>query len=112
MFPEANHRPAILSEPRIRIGIPEAVCLNLLSPEFCVPLRPRSMLRTAVPEAPFHQNSDPSARKGDVRYAPWSLQDLQLYSVAQSIVVNLSPKRHFGVSAALTHLRHAVTGLR
>jgi hypothetical protein len=70
------------------------------------------MLRASVPKAAIDQNGDLSVPKNNIRDAPRLSKDFDIHSVAQSVSVYFAPQFHFGLRTALTHLRHATTGLR
>ena len=63
MRPYSYNFPAECLKPFIRVGIALPVGYNLITPEVGVLLRPRAMLRAAVPEAPVHENGDALAGK-------------------------------------------------
>ena len=65
--PRADHRPPSGSELRVRIRIPLAVALNLLSPPHDVPTRRATVEGAAVPITAVNEDSYASAAEDDVR---------------------------------------------
>src|SRR5262245_10358068 len=54
--PDANYQPSTGYQTGIGIGVSSSIRLDLLPPPLGVGLRPRSVLRAAVPETAVHEN--------------------------------------------------------
>jgi hypothetical protein len=70
MLPYSNDHPSCVREPAVGISVASTVGLDLGTPPFSVPRRPRSVLGAAVPEAAIGENHDALTREDDVASSP------------------------------------------
>lgn len=69
MLPRANHKPPSLFELRVVSSVSLSVGLDLSTPPVAIRLRNGAVLRTPMPEAAVHLNSDPGSGERHVRCA-------------------------------------------
>jgi hypothetical protein len=66
VLPDAHHAPADVLEELVDFTVSLGIALELRSPIPTVRVRDRPVLRTYVPEAAVHKDSETMSRKGDV----------------------------------------------
>ena len=70
MLPHTNHFPSSPRESLVGVPVPGPIRFDLGPPPSGVRLRPRRMLRTAMPKTPVDEDRDPRARENEIRLAP------------------------------------------
>jgi len=110
MLPHAHNEPALLEQLRVRISVPAAVRFDLLPPPIGVLLRPRTVLRTPVPETTVDEYSDAQPREGDVRATTEAWQSV-VDSEAKAVPVKKRSDCSLGSSVALTLGLHPLKGV-
>ena len=107
MLPEAQDRPAGVSQDRGRLTVPLAVRLDFVGPV----LRVRScncvMLRTSVPKAPVDKNRDMQPRKNDVCSSAQRRNGPPVHVVAKSVSVKQSTYGELGIRVPTAVRPHA-----
>lgn len=66
MLPNPQNGPAQLVKTPIRVTVALLVGLDLIPPPCGISLRPGTMDRTAMPEAPIEKNSNARTWEGDI----------------------------------------------
>ena len=89
VLPKSQHDPTSLVELMVRVCVPRLVALHLPLPPVAVCARLDVVLRTAVPEAPVHEDSEPNTREGDVNGPAVVARHLDLHAVPESPSVQL-----------------------
>jgi hypothetical protein len=66
VFPYADHLPAEIVQPGVRVAVAFAVCFDLCPPPSRVCFRPRPVRRATMPKTAIEENCQAMSRKCDV----------------------------------------------
>src|SRR5215204_6117397 len=84
VLPDPDGGPPCLLETPVGVGVAALVRLYLVTPEVCIPLRPGTVYRAPMPEAPVDEYSHTSAAEDDISPAAHAPNGALVDAVAQS----------------------------
>lgn len=106
VLPYPNHAPPSFAQPLVSIAITSSVPFELLAPPISVVLRPRPVLRAAVPIAAIHEHGDSMPGENNIRPAPQALQRRIVDSEPQGAPMELGAQPHLGGRVPLSCSGH------
>jgi len=91
MLPDPDDLPVGTAKAIIGLCVSDLITQNLVPPKGIVALRPRPVLRTAVPKTTVNEYGHPRSDKDNVRLPPQAGEYATMHSEAETSGVKLSP---------------------
>ena len=107
VLPRPDDTPSGLAQTLVRPSVSRDVGVELGAPPSCVRLRGDGVLRTAMPEAPVNEDSNPGSGESDVRTAR---KGREVHAVTETPAMEFPAQRTLRFGSRRPEVRHESIG--